>query len=194
VAFNGTGLVSTPLAGGMFHAARRLNGRRMLEIARLLENALANNRSGLRKAAKQTLAHAPLTTTIRELLASEAGEAMRELTLTDLEEALMTAAAADARDSRSARTVHGSGANPARKLVPSTPPSTSADSQSREEFMYRRILEVLTRSPGLTIGQLAKKLDVDTLELRGYLAWMRRVGKISSIGRARATRYSLPGA
>ena len=53
----------------------------MLEIARLLENALANNRSGLRKAAKQTLAKAPLTTTIRELLSSEAGEAMRELSL-----------------------------------------------------------------------------------------------------------------
>jgi DNA-binding IclR family transcriptional regulator len=58
--------------------------------------------------------------------------------------------------------------------------------------MYRRILEVLARAPGLTIGQLAKRMDVDTLELRGYLAWMRRVGKVSSVGRARATRYSLP--
>jgi hypothetical protein len=147
----------------------------MLEIARLLENALANNRSGLRKAAKQTLAHAPLTTTIRELLASEAGDAMRELTLADLEEALMTASGAETRSTS------------ARQKV-----ATSADSQSREEYMYRRILEVLARSPALTIGQLAKKLDVDTLELRGYLSWMRRVGKVSSIGRARATRYSLP--
>jgi hypothetical protein len=149
----------------------------MLEIARLLENALANNRSGLRKAAKQTLAHAPLTTTVRELLASEAGDAMRELTLADLEEALMTASGAETRGSSSG----------ARHKV-----ATSADSQSREEYMYRRILEVLARSPGLTIGQLAKKLDVDTLELRGYLSWMRRVGKVSSTGRARATRYSLP--
>ncbi|HVI03500.1 MAG TPA: hypothetical protein VM869_32625 [Enhygromyxa sp.] len=147
----------------------------MLEIARLLENALANNRSGLRKAAKQTLAHAPLTTTIRELLASEAGDAMRELTLADLEEALMTASGAV------------KGTSGTRHKV-----ATSADSQSREEYMYRRILEVLTRSPGLTIGQLAKKLDVDTLELRGYLSWMRRVGKVHSTGRARATRYSLP--
>jgi hypothetical protein len=147
----------------------------MLEIARLLENALANNRSGLRKAAKQTLAHAPLTTTIRELLASEAGDAMRELTLADLEEALMTASGAETRTSGTRHKV-----------------STSADSQSREEYMYRRILEVLARSPGLTIGQLAKKLDVDTLELRGYLSWMRRVGKVHSTGRARATRYSLP--
>lgn len=149
----------------------------MLEIARLLENALANNRSGLRKAAKQTLAHAPLTTTIRELLASEAGDAMRELTLADLEEALMTASGAETRTSGTRHKVAT---------------STSADSQSREEYMYRRILEVLTRSPGLTIGQLAKKLDVDTLELRGYLSWMRRVGKVHSTGRARATRYSLP--
>jgi hypothetical protein len=58
--------------------------------------------------------------------------------------------------------------------------------------MYRRILEVLTTNPGLTIGQLAKRMDVDTMELRGYLSWMRRVGKVHSIGRARATRYSLP--
>lgn len=150
----------------------------MLEIARLLENALANNRSGLRKAAKQTLAHAPLTTTIRELLASEAGDAMRELTLADLEEALTTASGADRRRGKPSGVRH--------KVA------TSADSQSREEYMYRRILEVLARSPSLTIGQLAKKLDVDTLELRGYLSWMRRVGKVSSTGRARATRYSLP--
>jgi hypothetical protein len=155
----------------------------MLEIARLLENALANNRSGLRKAAKQTLAHAPLSTTIRELLASEAGDAMRELTLADLEDALLVASGNSA--SRSAGSSNGA-AGGARKVV-----STSADSQSREEFMYRRILEVLSASPGLTIGQLAKQLDVDTLELRGYLSWMRRVGKIHSTGRARATRYTI---
>jgi hypothetical protein len=155
----------------------------MLEIARLLENALANNRSGLRKAAKQTLAKAPLTTTIRELLSSEAGEAMRELSLADLEEALISAGAGTGHSG-----ARGNAARPAAE----SKPSTSADSQSREEFMYRRILEVLTTNPGLTIGQLAKRMDVDTMELRGYLSWMRRVGKVHSIGRARATRYSLP--
>lgn len=160
----------------------------MLEIARLLENALANNRSGLRKAAKQTLAKAPLTTTIRELLSSEAGEAMRELSLADLEEALISAGAGNGRSSSARSTV---GTSQGRAAVEAKP-STSADSQSREEFMYRRILEVLTTNPGLTIGQLAKRMDVDTMELRGYLAWMRRVGKVHSIGRARATRYSLP--
>jgi len=152
----------------------------MLEIARLLENALANNRSGLRKAAKQTLAHAPLSTTVRELLASEAGDAMRELTLADLGEALVTASGASSKADADARS------SESQKVA------TSADSQSREEFMYRSILEVLAHSPALTIGQIAKQLDVDTMELRGYLSWMRRVGKVSSIGRARATRYSLP--
>ena len=44
--------------------------------------------------------------------------------------------------------------------------------------MYRRILEVLSDTPALTIGQLAKRIDVDTVELRGYLSWMRRVGKV----------------
>jgi hypothetical protein len=151
----------------------------MLEIARLLENALANNRSGLRKAAKQTLAKAPLTTTIRELLMSDAGEAIRELSIADLEEALSIAAGGAPRSEQ------------ARPQQPSKP-TTSADSQSREEFMYRRILEVLAVAPGLTIGQLAKRMNVDTIELRGYLAWMRRVGKVHSVGRARATRYSLP--
>jgi hypothetical protein len=159
----------------------------MLEIARLLENALANNRSGLRKAATQTLAKAPLTTTIRELLSSEAGDAMRELSLADLEEALISAGAGSCRAG-----ARSTGATGATSRAAEAKPSTSADSQSREEFMYRRILEVLTTNPGLTIGQLAKRMDVDTMELRGYLSWMRRVGKVHSIGRAGATRYSLP--
>ncbi|PRQ07634.1 hypothetical protein [Enhygromyxa salina] len=161
----------------------------MLEIARLLENALANNRSGLRKAAKQTLAKAPLITTIRELLASEAGDAMRELTLSDLEDALI-AAGAGAKRGAAGQAGHASPARAHSEV--DTKPATSADSQSREEYMYRRILEVLTDTPSLTIGQLAKRIEVDTIELRGYLSWMRRVGKVSSIGRARATRYSLP--
>jgi len=163
----------------------------MLDIARLLDNALANNRMGLRKAAKQTLAKAPLSTTVRELLASEAGDAIRELTISDLEEALIAAGGgtkAGGKAQAAAKVAASAGAAAAAA------PATSADSQSREEFMYRRILEVLTSEPGLTIGQLAKRIDVDTTELRGYLSWMRRVGKISSVGRARATRYSLPEA
>ncbi len=148
----------------------------MLEIARLLENALANNRSGLRKAAKQTLAKAPLSTTLSELLASEAGEAIRDLTLIDLEEALIAAGAGYSRKSVARR----------QRVA------TSADSQSREEYMYRRILEELAKQGSMTIGQIAKSIDVDTTELRGYLSWMRRVGKVGSSGKARATRYHLP--
>ena len=38
--------------------------------------------------------------------------------------------------------------------------------------------------------QLAgKQLDIETIELRGYLTWMKRMGKIGSVGKARATRY-----
>lgn len=156
----------------------------MLEFDQLFENALANKRSLLRNAAKQTLANAPLNTTIRELLASEAGAAIRDLTLNDIEDALISAGAGQ---KRGATGDEGSGGT--RRVVEST---TSADSQSREEYMYRRILEVLSETPALTIGQLAKRIDVDTVELRGYLSWMRRVGKVTSTGRARATRYSLP--
>ena len=166
----------------------------MLDIARLLDNALANNRMGLRKAAKQTLARAPLNTTVRELLASEAGEAIRELTISDLEEALIAASGATLPSPATTKTGIGTGISKTGTgpAAAAGPAATSADSQSREEFMYRRILEVLSDDPGLTIGQLAKRIDVDTTELRGYLSWMRRVGKISSVGRARATRYSLP--
>jgi hypothetical protein len=154
----------------------------MLEFDQLFENALANKRSLLRNAAKQTLAKAPLNTTIRELLASEAGAAIRDLTLNDIEDALILAGAGQKRGAAG-----DSGGT--RRVVEAT---TSADSQSREEYMYRRILEVLSETPALTIGQLAKRIDVDTVELRGYLSWMRRVGKVTSTGRARATRYSLP--
>lgn len=162
----------------------------MLEIARLLENALANNRSGLRKAAKQTLASADLSTTVRELLASEAGHAIRELTIKDLEEALIEAGAGV--EIGSAARANGNGSSGGGRRVVVAAPTTSADSQSRDEFMYRRILEVLAESPGLTIGQLGKQLDLETAELRAYVSWMRQVGKVVSTGRARATRYSLP--
>jgi hypothetical protein len=36
---------------------------------------------------------------------------------------------------------------------------------------------------------MAKRLDVDIEELRGYLTWMKKMGKVTSSGQARATRY-----
>jgi predicted Rossmann fold nucleotide-binding protein DprA/Smf involved in DNA uptake len=146
----------------------------MTEIAQLFESALRQNRATLlRKAAMNTVARMPPTTTLRELLCSDAGEAIRELTLKDLKQAL-----ADA------------GLPPRPSGDPaSMEPSKSDDwSESREEQLFRRIMDAMADEP-LTIGQLAKRIDIDTEELRGYLNWMKRAGKVTSTGRARATRY-----
>jgi predicted Rossmann fold nucleotide-binding protein DprA/Smf involved in DNA uptake len=122
----------------------------------------------------------PANTTLRELLSSDAGEAIRELTIKDLREALAEAGLgprpADAPSSRTSKR---------RAAVQ----SKSDDwSESREEQLFRRIMDAMADEP-LTIGQLAKRLDIDTEELRGYLDWMKKAGKVTSSGRARATRY-----
>ena len=67
---------------------------------------------------------------------------------------------------------------------------SNASPESREARLYRQIIEAVGSEPK-TIGQLAKVVDVDVVELRGYLAWMKKMGKIDSSGRARATRYHL---
>ena len=150
----------------------------MTEIAQLFESALRQNRANLlRKAAINTVAKMPAQTTLRELLTSEAGASIRELTLVELREAL--AGLAPARPASGRRiAVNGSASGP------TTP-------ESREARLYRQIIEAVT-SEAKTIGQLAKVVDVDVAELRGYLAWMKKMGKIDSTGRARATRYHLP--
>jgi predicted Rossmann fold nucleotide-binding protein DprA/Smf involved in DNA uptake len=150
----------------------------MTEIAQLFESALRQNRANLlRKAAINTVAKMPAQTTLRELLTSEAGASIRELTLVELREAL--AALAPARQAAGRRIAVGSTAS-----GPTTP-------ESREARLYRQIIDAVT-AEAKTIGQLAKVVDVDVAELRGYLAWMKKMGKIDSTGRARATRYHLP--
>lgn len=151
----------------------------MSEIAQLFESALRNNRATLlRQAALRTLERMPAETTVRELMQSEAAAAIRELTLDDLAEGLPQAHA-DAADAAGAP-------RGARRLrIEAAPREVSA---SREEALYREILDALSGAP-LTIGQLAKQLDLDTDEVRGYLAWMKKMGKVESSGRARATRY-----
>lgn len=149
----------------------------MTEIAQLFESALRNNRSSvLRKAAINTVAKMPAETTLRELLLSDACEAIRELTLDDLAEALVEKRVTGRPTARKTR----------REVVAAAPAP-----QSDEEQLYRQILAVLA-DESLTIGQLSKRLDMDTTELRGYLNWMKRMGKVHSSGRARATRYSVP--
>jgi len=138
----------------------------MTEIAQLFESALRNNRSSLlRKAAMNTVAKMAPDTTLRDLLESDACEAIRELTLDDLVDAL--------RDKRVL--------SPRHEAAPA----------SEAEQLYRRILDELAVG-ALTIGRLSKRLVMDTTQLRGYLNWMKRMGKVHSNGRARATRYFLP--
>jgi hypothetical protein len=149
----------------------------MTEIAQLFESALRNNRSSLlRKAAMNTVARMAPDTTLRDLLQSDAREAIRELTLDDLAQALT--------DKRVVRRVMAADSEPAQADAPGR-------SQSEAEQLYRRILDELA-DDALTIGQLGKRLAIDTTELRGYLNWMKRMGKVHSSGRARATRYFVP--
>lgn len=151
----------------------------MTEIAQLFESALQQNRASLlRKAALNTVARMPASMTLRELLQSEAGASIRELTLRELREALSGIAAT----LRPQAALHP-------PLRPSEGSASDADpGESREARVYRQILEAVASGP-MTIGQLAKQIDVDIAELRGYLNWMKRNGKIGSSGRARATRY-----
>jgi hypothetical protein len=160
----------------------------MTEIAQLFESALRQNRASLlRKAAMNTLARMPPATTLRELLESDAGEAVRELTLRDLVEALAQAGYRSSASGAKPET-NGRTATRARGADDAASPSTQWE-ESKEERIFREILAAL-EDEALTIGQLGKRLDVDVEELRGYLAWMKKAGKVLSSGRARATRYT----
>ena len=163
----------------------------MTEIAQLFESALRQNRANLlRKAAINTVAKMPAQTTLQELLSSEAGTSIRELTLLELREALAGFVAA-ARAEAPRRPPGAAGANGSAAASSSAASASTDTAESREARLYRQIIEAVGSEPK-TIGQLAKVVDVDVVELRGYLAWMKKMGKIDSTGRARATRYHLP--
>lgn len=152
----------------------------MTEIAQLFESALRQNRATLlRKAAINTVAKMPASTRLSELLGSEAGASIRQLSLAELREALSGLVAAPVEPVRVA---------PAVAAAPAAAPDAP---ESREVVVYKQILTAIEHEP-LTIGQLAKRIECDIDELRGYLAWMKKMGKIDSTGRARATRYHLP--
>jgi hypothetical protein len=167
----------------------------MTEIAQLFESALRQNRASLlRKAAINTLVRMPPSTTLRELLDSDAGEAVRALTLSDLSSALQqagykgtrTASIAAARTGGASTAVAAPGGR--RRKVDLEGGTSDTWSESREERIFRQIIGATEHEP-LTIGQMAKRLDVDIEELRGYLTWMKKMGKVTSSGKARATRY-----
>lgn len=151
----------------------------MTEIAQLFESALRQNRATLlRKAAINTVARMPATTKLSELLSSEAGASIRQLSISELREALAALVPARAARPAAATTSEGEGA-------------ANGAGEAREVQVYKQILTAIEDEP-LTIGQLAKRIDCDIAELRGYLAWMKKMGKIDSSGRARATRYHKP--
>lgn len=155
----------------------------MTEIAQLFESALRQNQA---KAAMSTVARMPPETTLRELLDSDAGEAVRALSLRDLAQALRDAGYRSKGTLRvAAAAASPSPAAPHRRMVAT---GNEVWPESREERIYRRILDAMAGEP-LTIGQLAKRLELDVAELRGYLNWMKKMGKVASSGRARATRY-----
>jgi len=165
----------------------------MTEIAQLFESALRQNRASLlRKAAINTLVRMPPGTTLRELLDSDAGEAVRALTLSDLSSALQQAGYKGTRTSSiaAARPVANGAAlaGGRRRKVDASGGTSDTWSESREERIFRQIIGATEHEP-LTIGQMAKRLDVDIEELRGYLTWMKKMGKVTSSGKARATRY-----
>ncbi len=143
-------------------ALRVRPGIHMTEIAQLFESTLRQNRS---RAAMSTVARMPPTTTLRELLASDAADAIRALSLGELAEALREA-----------------GFGPAQAAEEAEP------ERSPQERLYLQILAEIADEP-MTIGQLSKRLDLDVEQLRGYLSWMKKMGKVVSSGRARATRY-----
>jgi predicted Rossmann fold nucleotide-binding protein DprA/Smf involved in DNA uptake len=147
----------------------------MTEIAQLFESTLRQNRS---RAAMNTVARMPASTTLRELLDSDAADAIRALSLAELAQALREGGR------------HESGANGSAAGVERRRRTVTAADQSPQERLYLQILEAIA-DEALTIGQLSKRLDLDVEELRGYLNWMKKVGKVVSSGRARATRYQV---
>ena len=154
----------------------------MTEIAQLFESALRQNRATLlRKAAINTVARMPATTKLSELLSSEAGASIRQLSISELREALAALVPA-----RAARPGAAAAASPTEGEG-----AANGAGEAREVQVYKQILTAIEDEP-LTIGQLAKRIDCDIAELRGYLAWMKKMGKIDSTGRARATRYHKP--
>ena len=160
----------------------------MTEIAQLFASALRQNRASLlRQAAKSTIARMPPSTTLRELLQSDAADAVRALTLTELREALAEAGlSAAGAPGESAVTAAAGGRR--RRVVDAGSKSESWGTEATDAQLFRRILDAMTDEP-LTIGQISKEVGITVDELRGYIAWMKKAGKVTSSGRARATRY-----
>jgi hypothetical protein len=174
---HGPALFGAPFDG--IHPAKRRHalgddGESMLEIGRVFESALRTNSEELKKAAVSSVRRLGPDATIRELLDSDAAAGIRKLSLGELCEAAGLGLSI------------GVGAPLTRTIVAAAPSAIS-----NEERMYRMLLDVLSDEPPMTIGQIAKAMQMEADVLKPFVAWMRDMGKIESIGRARATRYRL---
>lgn len=162
-----------PGAGRPGHLAQvtpKVDVATMTQIAKLFESALQNTQTQrLRQAAQRTIEQMPATTTIGELLSSEAGAMVRALSLDEIAEAL------------------GNKLSSRRVTVEV---DEDAHDDSAEGDLFVKILQAVAEEPR-TIGQLSKHLDIEVADLRGYLTWMKDVGKVVTTGRARGTRYHL---
>lgn len=155
----------------------------MDDLSRLIESALEENHATLRKAAMGTIASMGPNANVRDLLKSEAAMTIRSLSLSELAQALH-----EARAPRRRRHV-GAPAGRAARTSAATTASTKVKTPQGDE-VFARISSVLAQGPQ-TIGQIGRELGLETPELRTYLQWMIKEGRLTRSGKARATRYHL---
>jgi hypothetical protein len=168
----------------------------MVEVSHLIESAFRESQGSLRRAAIRTIAGTSPQTTLRELLDSDAGTAIRSLSLKEFmqalselrERALPDLVLASSGDLGTKSGVQAGGpASPTRRVI-------ATDSQanvSDQERAYRGILAALEGGQK-SISEISSRTGVDILKLRQYLRWMEDNGKVARDGRARGTRYYLP--
>lgn len=158
----------------------------MVDLSSLIGSVLDENEATLRRAAKQTIASMRPEAKFSELLESDAAATIRSLSLRELADALRPLVNEPSASPGKSSATQGS----AKAQTASSTSESEASTQDRNAELFRDILEILVAGP-LTIGQLARRLDLETAELRGYLQWMIQEGKITRSGKARATRYQL---
>lgn len=160
----------------------------MVEVSHMIESAFRESQASLRKAAARTISRMNPQTTLRELLDSEAGTAVRSLSLREFMQALSELSGREVPSVSSNTVKTALAATPTRRVVT----ADRSSSVSEQERVYRGILSAL-ETGSRSISELASEVDVEQLKLRQYLRWMEENGKIGRTGKARGTRYHLPG-
>lgn len=149
----------------------------MDDLSRLIESALEENHATLRKAAMGTIASMGADASLGDLLKSEAAMTIRSLSLKELAQALQEARSQPRR----------------RRVVAPVGRQRASQSGAKDHSdIFGSISELLAAGPQ-TIGQLGRELGLETPDLRSYLQWMLKDGRLTRSGKARATRYHLAG-